>query len=105
MMDEAKTIGERLGLKLRVDAERRLDGAGALGPHRISMLQDLLKGRPMEVEALVGVVAELGRITRVPTQATDIVLALIRLREKVHSADGAPSTEIQAGHHARALVS
>ena len=50
MMEEAKAIGEHLGLKLRVDVERRLDGAGALGAHRISMLQDLLHGRPMEDE-------------------------------------------------------
>ena len=82
MMEEAQAIGERLGLKLRVDVERRLDGAGALGAHRISMLQDLLHGRPMEVEALVGVVAELGRRTGIATPSIDIVLALIRLRAR-----------------------
>jgi 2-dehydropantoate 2-reductase len=105
MMDEAKAIGERLGLKLRVDADRRLDAAGALGPHRISMLQDLGQGRPMEVEALVGIVAELGRIVRVPTPATDIVLALIRLREKVHSTDHPPRTEARAGFREGVLAS
>jgi len=80
MMEEARAIGERLGLRLRVSAQRRLDGAAALGPHRMSMLQDLLHGRPMEIDALVGVVQELGRATGVPTPIVDTVLALVRLR-------------------------
>jgi len=83
MMLEARTVGERLGLKLRVDVERRLDAARAVGAHRMSMLQDLLHGRPMEVDALVGIVAELGRITGVPMPTTDTVLALIRQRAAV----------------------
>jgi 2-dehydropantoate 2-reductase len=80
MMLEAKTIGERLGLRLRVDVERRIDGAHELGPHKMSMLQDLERGRPMEIEPLVGVVQELGRITGVATPTIDVVLALIRQR-------------------------
>ncbi len=80
MMHEASAIGERLGLALRVDAKRRLDGAAALGPHKMSMLQDLERGREMEVEALVGVIGELARVTGVPTPTVDVVLALIRLR-------------------------
>jgi 2-dehydropantoate 2-reductase len=83
MMLEARTVGERLGLRLRVDVERRLDAARAVGAHRMSMLQDLLHGRPMEVDALVGIVAELGRITGVPMPTTDTVLALIRQRAAV----------------------
>lgn len=82
MMDEAAAIGTRLGLKLRVDAERRLAGAAALGPHRMSMLQDLEQGRPMEIEALVGVICELGRATGVPTPIVDAVHALISLRAR-----------------------
>ena len=78
MMAEAAAIGERLGLKLRVDADRRIDGAGALGAHRMSMLQDLERGRSMEIEPLVGVIQELGRLIGVPTPTTDIVLALLR---------------------------
>ena len=50
--------------------------------HKMSMLQDLERGRPMEVEPLVGVVQELGKLTQVPTPTVDVVLALIRLREK-----------------------
>jgi 2-dehydropantoate 2-reductase len=80
MMLEAKAIGDYLGLGLRVDIERRIDGAGALGPHKMSMLQDLERGRSMEVEPLVGVVQELGLYTGIPTPTTDVVLALIRQR-------------------------
>jgi 2-dehydropantoate 2-reductase len=82
MMQEAATIGEKLGLKLRVEADRRIDGAAALGAHKMSMLQDLERGRAMEVEALVGVVHELGWRTAVPTPTVDIVLALIRQRAR-----------------------
>jgi 2-dehydropantoate 2-reductase len=78
MMTEAAAIGERLGLKLRVDADRRIDGAGSLGAHKMSMLQDLERGRSMEIEPLVGVIQELGRLVGVPTPTTDIVLALLR---------------------------
>jgi 2-dehydropantoate 2-reductase len=80
MMLEAKAIGDYLGLRLRVDIERRIDGAGALGQHKMSMLQDLERGRSMEVEPLVGVVQELGLYTGIPTPTTDVVLALIRQR-------------------------
>ena len=82
MMREAAAIADRIGLRLRVDIERRLDGAAALGAHRMSMLQDLERGRPMEIEPMVGAVQELGRIARVPTPAVDIVLALIRQRAR-----------------------
>jgi 2-dehydropantoate 2-reductase len=80
MMTEAAAIAERLGIRLRVGMEKRLDGAGALGAHKMSMLQDLERGRSMEIEPIVGVVQELGRLTRIPTPAVDIVLALIRQR-------------------------
>jgi len=82
MMLEAQAIGNRLGLHLRVGVEKRIEGAHALGRHKMSMLQDLERGRPMEVEPLVGVVQELGKLTQVPTPTVDVVLALIRLRAK-----------------------
>jgi 2-dehydropantoate 2-reductase len=82
MMLEAAAIGEQLGLKLRVDVDRRIDGMGALGAHKMSMLQDLERGRSMEIEALVGVVAELGKLTGVPTPTVDVVLSLIRQRAR-----------------------
>ena len=80
MMMEFKSIGDVLGLKLRVDVERRIDGAGAVGAHKVSMLQDLERARPMEIEPLVGVIQELGRLTHTPTPTIDTVLALIRQR-------------------------
>ncbi|MEL5879644.1 2-dehydropantoate 2-reductase [Cereibacter sphaeroides] len=83
MMLEAQAIAERLGVKFPIDVERRIDGGAAVGAHRTSMLQDLEAGRPMEIEALVGSVAELGRIVNLPTPTIDTVLALVRLRAKV----------------------
>jgi 2-dehydropantoate 2-reductase len=80
MMNEARVVGERLGLRLRVDLARRLDGAAAVGGHKMSMLQDLERGRSLEIEPLVGAVQELGRLTAVPTPTIDVVLALIRQR-------------------------
>ena len=82
MMLEAQSIAEKLGIKFPIDVERRIDGAAAVGAHRTSMLQDLDQGRPMEVDALVTSVQELGRITNTPTPVIDIVLSLIKLRAK-----------------------
>lgn len=80
MMGEAQAIGERLGVHFRVDVERRINGAGAVGAHKTSMLQDLELGRPMEIDSLVTVVQELGRRTELPTPTLDVVLALIQQR-------------------------
>ena len=86
MMLEMAAIGERLDVKLRVDVDRRIDGARALGPHKMSMLQDLDRGRSMEIEPLVGVVQELGRLTGLATPTVDVVLALVRQRARVAGA-------------------
>lgn len=83
MMLEAQTIGEKLGVRFKVDAERRIDGAAAVGAHRTSMLQDLDKGRPMEIDALVSAVQEMGRLVDIPTPTIDVVLALVRQRARV----------------------
>lgn len=83
MMLEAQEIGEKLGARFRVDVERRLAGGAAVGPHKTSMLQDLELGRPMEIDALVTVVHELGRLVEVPTPTIDVVLALIQQRARV----------------------
>ena len=82
MMLEAQEIGERLGASFRVSVDRRLAGGAAVGPHKTSMLQDLELGRPMEIDALVTVVQELGRLVEVPTPTTDVVLALIQQRAR-----------------------
>lgn len=80
MMLEAQAIGEALGVAFAVDVERRIEGAKQVGAHKTSMLQDLELGRPMEIDALVTAVQELGRLTGVPTPAIDMVLALVRQR-------------------------
>ncbi len=82
MMVEAQAIGEALGVKFPIDVERRIDGGAAVGAHRTSMWQDLDAGRPMEIDALVASVQELGRLTDVPTPTIDTVLALVQLRAK-----------------------
>ena len=76
MMTEAETLARKLGANFRVDIERRINGAGAVGAHRTSMLQDLDKKRPLELDALLTSVQEMGRLVDVPTPAIDIVLAL-----------------------------
>lgn len=83
MMLEAKEIGDRLGVHFRVDVERRINGAGAVGAHKTSMLQDLERGRPMEIDALLSVVQEMGRMVGATTPTIDVVLALVRQRGAV----------------------
>ena len=82
MMLEAQEIAEKLGVKFPIDVERRIDGGAAVGSHRTSMLQDLDAGRPMEIDALIGSVQELGHLTKTPTPTIDTVLALTRLRAR-----------------------
>lgn len=80
MMQEAQQIGERIGVNFRVDVERRIDGAGKVGAHKTSMLQDLEAGRPMEIDALVSSVQEMGATLGVPTPTINTVLALVKQR-------------------------
>jgi len=82
MMIEAQEIAERLGVKFPIDVDRRIAGGAAVGAHRTSMLQDLDQSRPMEIDALVASVQELGSITGVSTPTIDTVLGLIRLRAR-----------------------
>ncbi|MGQ4273590.1 2-dehydropantoate 2-reductase [Terrihabitans sp. B22-R8] len=83
MMLEAQEIATRQGVHFRVDVERRINGAGAVGAHKTSMLQDLERDRPMEIEPLVTVVQEMGRMLDVPTPTIDVVLALVKQRAKI----------------------
>jgi 2-dehydropantoate 2-reductase len=83
MMLEAQQIGARLGVRFGIDVERRIDGAAAVGAHKTSMLQDLERGRPMEIDALVTAVQEMGRLVGVPTPTLDLVLALVKQRARV----------------------
>ena len=83
MMVEAQAIGEKLGVRFPISVDKRIAGGAAVGAHKTSMLQDLERGRPMEIDALVTAVAEMGRLVEVPTPTIDTVLALIRLRARV----------------------
>jgi 2-dehydropantoate 2-reductase len=78
MMLEAQSIGESLGVRFPISVDRRIKGAGDVGEHKTSMLQDLERSRPMEIDALVTAVQELGRLTGQPTPTIDSVLALVR---------------------------
>jgi 2-dehydropantoate 2-reductase len=81
MMLETKAVNEALGVQIPVEMlERRLAVAGSLTGHKMSMLQDLERGRRLEIDALVTAVHELGRLTGVATPSVDTVLALVRAR-------------------------
>jgi 2-dehydropantoate 2-reductase len=79
MMHEAESIANKLGVTFRVGIEKRIAGAERVGAHRTSMLQDVEQGKPIEIEALVGAVAELGRLTKTPTPHIDSVYACASL--------------------------
>ena len=79
MMREAESVANKLGVTFRVGIDKRIAGAEKVGEHKTSMLQDVEAGRPMEIEALVGAVVELGRLTATPTPHIDAVYALVSL--------------------------
>lgn len=80
MMTEAQAVAAQLGVQFPVDVEKRIGWAADVGAHKTSMLQDLEMSRPMEIDALVSTVAEMGRLVDVPTPTIDVVLSLVRLR-------------------------
>ena len=79
MMTEAQTVAEKLGVVFKISLEKRIAGAQAVGAHKTSMLQDVEHGRALELNALVGSVVELGRITETPTPAIDAIFAAAQL--------------------------
>lgn len=82
-MIEAQAVGEALGVKFAIDVDKRIAGAREVGEHKTSMLQDLELGRPMEIDALVASVQELGRIVDVATPTIDTVLGLVKQRARL----------------------
>jgi 2-dehydropantoate 2-reductase len=83
MMAEAERVATALGVSFGVDIETRIGWAADLGAHKTSMLQDLELGRAMEIDALLGVVVELGTLTAVPTPLCTAVLALLVQRARL----------------------
>jgi 2-dehydropantoate 2-reductase len=82
MMLEAQEVGTRLGVRFGIDVDKRIAGAAEVGAHKTSMLQDLERGRPMEIDALLGVVVELAELVEVPVPTCRTVLALVRARAR-----------------------
>ncbi|NJD35233.1 MAG: 2-dehydropantoate 2-reductase [Betaproteobacteria bacterium] len=82
MMIEAQAVAEKLGVRFKVSLDKRIAGAEAVGRHKTSLLQDVESGRPLELEALVGSVRELGRVTATPTPTIDAVYACASLLAK-----------------------
>jgi 2-dehydropantoate 2-reductase len=76
MMTEAKEVATAFGVSFRVDLEKRIRGAARVGAHRTSMLQDLEGGRPLELDALLTSVQEMGRLAGIETPYIDVVLGL-----------------------------
>jgi 2-dehydropantoate 2-reductase len=80
MMVEGQAVAERLGVRFGIDVDKRIAGAAEVGAHKTSMLQDLERGRPMEIDALLGVVVELAELVGVEVPTCRTVLALVRAR-------------------------
>ena len=79
MMREAQAVAHKLGIEFRVSLEKRIAGAEKVGKHKTSMLQDVEAGRAPEIDALVGAVVELARLTDTPTPHIDTVYSLVKL--------------------------
>ena len=82
MMTEARAVAEKLGVEFKVSLEQRIAGAEAVGAHKTSMLMDVENGRALELQALVGSVVELARITETPTPTIDAIHAVTALLAK-----------------------
>jgi 2-dehydropantoate 2-reductase len=82
MMREGMAVGEAYDVRFTVTLEERFAMARRLGTARISMLQDLERGRPLEIDAIVASVVELARRKDIATPTIDGVLALLRERAR-----------------------
>ena len=82
MMREAQAVAEKLGVSFRVGIDRRIAGAEKVGAHKTSMLQDVEAGKPLEIDALIAAVIELGKLTGIPTPHIDAVYACVSLLNK-----------------------
>ena len=82
LMTETERVAARLGIELPISIEQRMAGAAKVGAHKTSMLQDFEAGRPMELEAVVGAVVELGDRLGVPMPSTRAVYACAKLLDE-----------------------
>ncbi|NML45295.1 2-dehydropantoate 2-reductase [Ramlibacter sp. G-1-2-2] len=88
MMREAQAVAGKLGITFRVPLDKRIAGAEKVGKHKTSMLQDVEAGREPEIDALVGSVVELARLTDTPTPHIDALYALVKLLAKTMGENG-----------------
>jgi 2-dehydropantoate 2-reductase len=72
-------VAEKLGVRFRITIDKRIAGAEAVGEHKTSMLQDVERGRALELDALLGTVVELARMTATPTPQIDAIYACASL--------------------------
>ena len=79
IMQEVEAVSQKLGMELPVSIDQRIAGAEKVGEHKTSMLQDLEAGRPMELEALVGALVELGERVGLPMTCTRTVYNCTKL--------------------------
>jgi 2-dehydropantoate 2-reductase len=82
IMTEAHAVATKLGIDFGISLEQRIEGAASVGAHKTSMLQDIESGRPTEIDAILGAVAELGRLTETPTPNIDALYACVKLLER-----------------------
>lgn len=87
IMEEAQAIANHLGVTIRLPIEKRIEGAEKVGKHKTSMLQDVEAGRTLELDAIVGAVVELGRLTGIATPSIDAVFALVSLLDRTMRED------------------
>jgi 2-dehydropantoate 2-reductase len=83
MMVEAQAVGEALGVRFPVSVDERMEMAAKVGAHRTSMLQDFEAGRPIELDALLGVVIELAQMTGIATPTLKLVYDLVKFRARL----------------------
>jgi 2-dehydropantoate 2-reductase len=82
IMQEVEAISQKLGMELPISIDQRIAGAEKVGEHKTSMLQDLEAGRPIELEALVGAVVELGERVGLPMTCSRTVYNCTKLLER-----------------------
>ena len=90
IMTETEAVAARLGIELPISIDQRMAGAEKVGAHKTSMLQDYEAGRPMEIEAVVGAVVELGDRLGVPMLATRAMYACVKMLDEHRARRGEP---------------
>ncbi|HZD01235.1 MAG TPA: 2-dehydropantoate 2-reductase [Actinomycetes bacterium] len=81
-MGEAVGVAGAVGVELDLSVEQRLEGAARVGEHRTSMLQDVEAGRPLEVDALVGAVVEIGHLVGLELPRLETLYACVKLLDR-----------------------